>query len=202
MCPGPAATNTAVGGQYWPLLLSGANSSHVIVPTAVNVLGSGAYVYVTAYDSSVTPNVGYVFGFSVGSGGVLTPLSGSPFAAGVRPSAIASDSSSTYVYVTDFAKGNVRGYTVGSTGALTPLPGSPFPAGNQPTGIVVDPSYPYAYVANSTDATVTAYSIEQRRSHQHRHLRHRPAAGGHRNRSLDQPFPLHRQFPGQHRLRL
>lgn len=158
VCPGPAATNTAVGGQYWPLLLSGANSSHVIVPTAVNVLGSGSYVYVTAYDSSVTPSVGYVFGFSVGSGGVLTPLSGSPFAAGVRPSSIASDSSSTYVYVTDYAKGNVRGYTVGSTGALTALPSSPFAAGNQPTGVVVDPSYAYAYVTNSTDDTVTAYS--------------------------------------------
>ncbi len=84
------------------------------MPTAVNVLASGAYVYVTAYDSSVTPNVGYVFGFSVGSGGVLTPLSGSPFAAGVKPSAIASDATSAYVYVTDFSSGNVRGYTVAS----------------------------------------------------------------------------------------
>ena len=84
MCIGTPATNPAVNGQYWPLTLSGANSSHVIVPTAVNVLASGSYVYVTAYDSSVTPSVGYVFGFSVGSGGVLTPLSGSPFAAGVQ----------------------------------------------------------------------------------------------------------------------
>jgi 6-phosphogluconolactonase (cycloisomerase 2 family) len=159
VCPGPPATNTAVGGQYWPLLLSGANSSHVIVPTAVNVLGSGSYVYVTAYDSSVTPGVGYVFGFSIGSGGVLTPLSGSPFAAGVQPSSIASDSSSTYVYVTDYASGNVRGYTVGSTGALTALPSSPFASGNQPTGVVVDPTYAYAYVTNSTDDTVTAYSM-------------------------------------------
>lgn len=155
---GTPATNSAVNGQYWPLTLSGANASHVIVPTAVNVLASGADVYVTAYDSSVTPNVGYAFGFSVGSGGVLTPLSGSPFAAGVKPSAIASDATSTYVYVTDFNSGNVRGYTV-NTGNLTPLAGSPFPAGNQPSAIVVDPSYPYAYVANSQDSTVTAYSM-------------------------------------------
>jgi 6-phosphogluconolactonase (cycloisomerase 2 family) len=158
VCLGTAATNTAVSGQYWPLLLPGANSSHVIVPTGVNVLASGSYVYVTAYDSSVTPSVGYVFGFSVGAGGVLTPLSGSPYAAGVQPSAIASDSSSTYVYVTDFARGNVQGYTVAS-GSLTPLAGSPFPAGNQPSAVVVDPSYAYAYVANSLDATVTAYSM-------------------------------------------
>ncbi len=159
VCLGPAATNTAVGGQYWPLTLSGANSSHVIVPTAVNVLDSGSYIYVTAYDSSVTPSVGYVFGFSVGSTGVLTPLSGSPFAAGVRPSSIASDPTSTYVYVTDYTSGNVRGYTVSSSGALTALSGSPFPAGNQPTAVVVDPSYAYAYVTNYTDDTVTAYSM-------------------------------------------
>jgi 6-phosphogluconolactonase (cycloisomerase 2 family) len=155
---GALAVNSAVNGQYWPLTLSGANTSHVIVPTAVNVLASGAYVYVTAYDSSVTPNVGYVFGFAVGSSGVLTPLSGSPYAAGVKPSAIASDATSTYVYVTDFTGGNVRGYKVAS-GSLTPLAGSPFHAGNQPSAIVVDPSYPFAYVANSLDSTVTAYSV-------------------------------------------
>jgi 6-phosphogluconolactonase (cycloisomerase 2 family) len=150
--------NPAVAGQYWPLTLTGANAGHVIVPTAVDVLASGAYVYVTAYDSSVTPNVGYVFGFAVGSGGVLTPLSGSPYAAGVKPSAIASDGTSTYVYVTDFTSGNVRGYSV-SSGNLTPLSGSPFHAGNQPSAIVIDPSYPYAYVTNSLDSTVTAYSV-------------------------------------------
>jgi 6-phosphogluconolactonase len=158
-CLGPPAVNSAVNDTYWPLSLSGSKASDVIVPSAVNVLASGAYVYVTAYDSSVTPNVGYIFGFAVGSGGVLTPLSGSPYAAGVQPSAIASDASSAYLYATDFLSGKVLGYSVASSGNLTPLSGSPFPAGNQPSGIVVDPSYPYTYVTNSLDATVTAYSM-------------------------------------------
>ena len=156
---GTPVTNPAVSAQYWPLALTGANASDVIVPTAVNVLASGAYVYVTAYDSSVTPNVGYVFGFSVGSTGALTALPGSPFAAGVKPSAIASNATSANVYVTDLSSNNVRGYVVGSTGALTALSGSPFPAGNQPSAIVVDTAYAFAYVANSQDSNVTAYSI-------------------------------------------
>jgi 6-phosphogluconolactonase len=156
---GTPVTNPAVSAQYWPLTLTGASASDVIVPTAVNVLASGAYVYVTAYDSSVTPNVGYVFGFSVGSTGALTPLPGSPFAAGVKPSAIASNTTSADVYVTDFTSGNVRGYAVGSTGALTSLSGSPFPSGNQPSAIVVDSAYAFAYVANSQDSNVIAYSI-------------------------------------------
>src|SRR5579863_287569 len=78
VCLGTPANNSAVNGQYWPLTLPSAPSD-VIVPTAVNVLASGAYVYVTAYDSSTPSPVGYVFEFSVGAGGVLTPVTGSPF---------------------------------------------------------------------------------------------------------------------------
>jgi 6-phosphogluconolactonase len=155
---GSPAFNSAVTGNYWPLIVPG-KPSDVIVPTAVSVLPSGAYVYVTAYDSSITPNAGYLFAFAVGSGGVLAPVSGSPFAAGLHPSAIASDPSSKYVYATDYAGNNVLGYSVGGSGALTQLAGSPFKAGNAPSAIAVDQSFSFAYVANSTDATITAYSI-------------------------------------------
>jgi 6-phosphogluconolactonase (cycloisomerase 2 family) len=155
--PGTPVTNTSIGANYWPLILP-SNPGHIIVPTAINVLKSGADLFVTAYDSSVTPNVGYVFGFSIGTSGALTPLNGGvPFAAGVHPSAIASDSTSTYVYATDSASGNIRGYSF-TSGFLTQLSGSPFPAGDQPSAIVIDSIYPYAYVANSMDGNVTAYS--------------------------------------------
>ncbi len=162
----PPAVNPTLSSNYWPLALPGANtdptactsSFHILVPTGVTVLASGADVYVSAYDSTVTPNVGYIFGFSVGTGGVLTPLAGSPVAAGTLPSAIASDAAGKFVYVTDYTQGKVLGYSVAS-GALTPLAGSPFPAGNAPSAIVIDPSFAFAYVANSTDSTITAYSI-------------------------------------------
>ena len=159
--PGTPLTNTAIGANYWPLTLPSPNASHIIVPTAINVLKSGADLFVTAYDSSVTPNVGYVFGFSIGSTGALTPLNGGvPFAAGVKPSAVASatETSGTYVYVTDSTKGDVLGYTFAS-GILTSLSGSPYTVGNLPVAIVVDPAYPYVYVANSTDGNVVAFSI-------------------------------------------
>lgn len=157
VCINPAAVNPSVSASYWPLTLA-ANPTHVVLPTAVNVLSSGAYVYVSAYDTTVTPHVGYIFGFSVGTGGVLTALAGSPFSAGVLPSAITSDAAGTYLYITDYTRGNVLGYSVAS-GQLTPLAGNPFPAGNAPAAIVVDPSFPFAYVANSTDSTVSAYSV-------------------------------------------
>ncbi len=170
---GQPVTNTSTGANYWPLI-NPQYPSHIMVPTAVNVLHGGAYVYVTAYDSasvastnSGTVNicnlsasayagaVGYVFGFSVGSNGALTALPGSPFPAGSLPCGIASDPSGGHVYVTDYINGEVLGFSVAS-GALTAL-GSPVSAGNQPRAIAVDPTYPYAFVANSQDGSVSAY---------------------------------------------
>ncbi|MDR3773758.1 MAG: beta-propeller fold lactonase family protein [Terracidiphilus sp.] len=149
--------------NYWPLTLP-SNPTHIIVPTGVNVLASGADVYVTAYDASVAPIRGYVFGFAVGSGGALAPLNGGvphdmgvgSEGHGIRPSAIASDPTSTYVYVTDSTNGIVVSYSVAS-GVLTRIDDTP--AGDQPSAIVTDPVYPYLYVANALDSTVTAYSI-------------------------------------------
>jgi 6-phosphogluconolactonase len=177
VCLGSPAANTAVNGNYWPLSVS-CSPTDIIAPSGLNVLASGTYVYVTAYDSTAaaddaagTPNpcdltsnpnsapTGYVFGFSVGSGGVLTALPSSPFVAGVKPSGIATDSTGSYLYVTDFSASDVLAFNIAASGALSAMKGSPFLSGNQPTAIVVDPTYPYAYVTNSLDATVTAYSM-------------------------------------------
>jgi 6-phosphogluconolactonase (cycloisomerase 2 family) len=164
--------------------------SHVIVPTAINVLGSGSFIYVTAYDTTASPNAGYVFGFAVappsssavapggfcptGSNtipagtlppGTLCPLinGGGPFPAGIHPSAIASDPTGSYVYVTDMNSSHVLGYST-SSGGLTPLTNgaagtNQFLAGDQPSAIVADPQFPFIYVANMQDSTVTAYSM-------------------------------------------
>jgi 6-phosphogluconolactonase len=153
---GSAAVNSSISAKYWPLTITG-KPTDIIVPTGVGVLPSGKFVYVTAYDSTVTPHVGYIFAFAVDTGGVLTPVSGSPFAAGVQPSAIASDSTGAYVYATDFAANKVLGFSVAS-GVLTPLSGSPYPAGTAPAAITVDQAYNYTFVANSIDSSVTVYS--------------------------------------------
>jgi 6-phosphogluconolactonase (cycloisomerase 2 family) len=144
--------------NYWPLSLPG-SPNDIIVPTGINVLASGGEVFVSAYDSTVTPNRGYVFAFTATSSGALSPVNGgAPFAAGTNPSAIASDPSGSYVYVTDATSSNLLGFSVKS-GLLSPLSGSPFPTGNQPSAIAIDPSYPYLYVTNALDSTVSAYSI-------------------------------------------
>jgi len=170
---------------YWPLNVP-CNANDILAPTAINVVPSGKYVYVTGFDTTAAADdaagtantcdtsgtssapTGYVFSFAVNSDGSLTALAGSPFAVGApqtiggslivpHPSAITSDSTSSYVYVADMNSAKIHGYSVAS-GAMTELASSPYAAGNQPSAIIADPVYPYVYVANAADSNVIAYS--------------------------------------------
>jgi 6-phosphogluconolactonase (cycloisomerase 2 family) len=153
-----------------------AYSSDILVPTGVNVLVNnttvqGNAVYVTAYDQSAynpggTPtchsncaNPGWVFGYTIGSSGVLTPLA-SPYEAGVKPSALATDPTNRFVYVTDYASSQLIGYTILSGGTLSFMPSGPFRTGNEPSAIVVDPRGRFIYVTNSLDSSVSPYTID------------------------------------------
>ncbi len=152
---GTPVVNTSISASYWPLLLSGTAASDVFVPTAITV-SSGGSVYATGYDS--TTNLGYVFGFTTGSDGTLTAIPGFPVAVGTHPSAIASDASGAYLYVTDSAQNVVHGFQI-SGGALTALSGSPFATGGQPGAIVLDATGKYAMVANTQDSNLSVYSV-------------------------------------------
>jgi 6-phosphogluconolactonase len=154
---GTPVANSSISASYWPLTLPSA-PTHVLMPTAVTSAASGAYLYVTAYDTSIAPTVGYVFGFAVNSDGTLSALnSGIPFAAGGQPSAIASGGNGSAIFVTDFANSNVLSYTQ-NNGVLTPVAGSPFPAGSGPSAVVVDATGKFVYVTNSIDSSLTAYT--------------------------------------------
>ena len=76
-----------------------------------------------------------VSGYTInGVTGALTPITGSPFAAGGRPFSVAVDPTGKFAYVANNGSSNVSGYTInGLTGALTPITGSPFAAGTFPS---------------------------------------------------------------------
>jgi YVTN family beta-propeller protein len=140
-----------------------------IVPTGVASLANNNAVFVSAYDQSAynpggttssTANPGWVFSFSIGSGGALNPSNGSPYKAGVKPSALAADPTSRFVYVTDFASNQLIGYGIQSGSILSFLSNGPFKTGNEPAAISIDPRGRYIYVANALDSTVSAYVID------------------------------------------
>ena len=151
-----------------PLTVPG-YSGDTIVPTGVIALANNNGVYVTAYDQSAynpggtapsTANPGWIFGFTAGSGGALTPLAGSPWKAGIKPSALAADPTSRFLYATDFASNQLIGYTIQSGGVLNFLINGPFKAGNEPSAVTIDPRGKYIYVSNALDSSVAGYVID------------------------------------------
>ena len=140
-----------------------------LVPTGVTVLANGDAVFATVYDQSAynpggttssTANPGWIFGFAVGSGGALTPSSGSPFKAGVKPTALVADPTNRFVYVTDYASNELIGYGINSGSVLTFLINGPFKTGNEPSAVAIDPRGKFLYVSNALDSSVSAFAID------------------------------------------
>lgn len=140
-----------------------------VLPTGVMVLANNGAVYATVYDQSAynpggsttsDANPGWVFGFAVSSGGALSPAALSPYKAGVKPTALAADPTSRFVYVTDYASNQLIGYGITSGSTLNFLISGPFRTGGEPSAITIDPRGKYIYVSNSLDSTVSAYAID------------------------------------------
>jgi 6-phosphogluconolactonase len=89
--------------------------------------------------------------FSIGSGGSLSEISGSPYAVGTGPRAVRLDATGSYVYVANFGSNNISAFTLtAASGKLTAVAGSPFSSGGQmPIGIVNDNSKQFVAVINS-----------------------------------------------------
>lgn len=117
-----------------------------------------------------TPKFAYVANLSSNSvssyiidavAGGLTPVAGSPFAAGTGPFGVTADPQGKFVYVTNTNSDSVSAYSVDpSTGALLPVPGSPFASGADPGVPAVDPSGRFLYVPNFGSTNVSAYDID------------------------------------------
>jgi 6-phosphogluconolactonase (cycloisomerase 2 family) len=151
-----------------PLVIPG-GSGDITVPTAVAVLPNNNAVFASVYDQSsynpggtVTSSVhpGWVFSYATDSGGALTADAASPFQAGVKPSGVAVDPTSRFVYVTDYASNQLIGYGVTHNTALSFLISGPYKTGAEPSAVVVDPRGKFIYVSNALDSTVSAYAID------------------------------------------
>jgi 6-phosphogluconolactonase len=89
--------------------------------------------------------------FSIGSGGSLSEVSGSPYAVGTGPTSVDVDATGSYVYVANKGSNNISAFTLtAASGKLTAVAGSPFSSGGQlPIGIVNDNSKNFVAVINS-----------------------------------------------------
>jgi 6-phosphogluconolactonase len=151
------------GTAYWAL---GSN------PGGVAVSANGSWVYATNTGSIVTTTTpptagipviqpvtgsGTLSAFSIGSGGVLSPIGTYP--AGTAPTALAVDPTSRFLYVTDAAQDQVIEYLLSAAGVPTPINPGVLTTGTFPNGITVDPRGLYVYITNYTDGTISTYNI-------------------------------------------
>ena len=100
--------------------------------------------------------------YSIGTGGVLTGVPGTPFSAGAGTYGVVTSplgtSAGGFVYTADSTGDTVSAFAYDANGNLT-SPGGPYGVGSQPEGIAIDPTGSYLYVTNYGDGTISAFTI-------------------------------------------
>jgi 6-phosphogluconolactonase len=98
--------------------------------------------------------------------GALTPVAGSPFAAGNSPNYLAMDENQNFLYVTNSQSGNISAYAINATtGVLTPITGSPFAAQVSLVSVASDPTGNFLYTVaccySANVGSINAYTIDE-----------------------------------------
>jgi len=124
-----------------------------ITPAFVLVEPKGKFLYVA--DSAS----GRVLGFSIGGNGSLTTISGSPFAAGLGTSGLATDPQGALLFAANTGANTVSAYVIdGNTGALAPVSGSPFATPGRGPGFMAA-SGNFVYVVEQITNDIAVYNI-------------------------------------------
>ncbi len=137
-----------------------------IIPT--NELGYGMVVAQKQFLYTAFIGTGQIYGWTIGSGGGLTAISGSPFSApyliGIGSNQGLQDMivnpKGTLLFVDDVSVEGIYVYTIGAGGVLTTVSGSPFSVPFFPGNMATDGQGKYLYVTTDTNGSqIAAYSI-------------------------------------------
>jgi len=155
----------------WLVAVSGSTVSVYAISPSTGALTS---VQTISGDSPISaaidPTGSFLFAANVNSNsvsaftfdqntGLLTPVAGSPFPAGLNPQSVAIEHGK-FLYVPNGNSASVSAYAINAkTGALLPVPGSPFPTGAVPVTATTKNSF--LFVGNSADKTVSQYAIDK-----------------------------------------
>jgi 6-phosphogluconolactonase (cycloisomerase 2 family) len=134
---------------------NGSASSVTANVTSVAVACSGMALY--AYVVNNGDNT--VSQYTIGTGGVLAPMSTPTVMTGTFPESITVDPTGHYAYVANLNDNTVSQYTITAGGALTPNTPATVATGTGPWAVTLDAAGQYAYVLNSVDSTISQYTI-------------------------------------------
>ena len=122
-------------------------------PRSLAFSPSGGYLAVGNWaDDSVSV-------FSVGTGGALTQVTGSPFVTGAGPQSVAFSPNGGLLATANLTDSTVSVFSVGAGGALSEVTGSPFATGKGPQSVVFSPVGGLLATANRIDSTVSVFSV-------------------------------------------
>jgi 6-phosphogluconolactonase (cycloisomerase 2 family) len=146
--------DTTTGATSFASFLASSSSS--TSDNALAIDSKGAYLYIARSGSN-----GGIAVYTIGAGGVVTSIAGSPFAAGNRPFSVVLDKTGKYLYVANRTDNTISGYSIGTGSALTALSGSPFTSGQQVNTLGVDPGGTYLLAgANAGNPDLSMYSFD------------------------------------------
>lgn len=151
-------------------LLVSATGASAASPTFSQVSGSPFAFGETPFSVAFSPGGGLlatanydtntVSVFSVGGGGSLTQVAGSPFStgqySGPRSAVFSPDGR---LLATANLGNSVSVFSVASDGTLTEVPGSPFQSGNEPSSVAFSPDGGLLATANTIDDTVSVFAV-------------------------------------------
>ena len=166
-----SAKDGSLGNAVGCYPLNGSTAVQGSQPIGISATAFVNYLYVADQGTHS------VYAYSVNyTNGVLTPLANNSYQAGVKPSAIASDPSGRFVYVTDQYENLLLGYDIQADGSLQAMLDGPFPTDLFPNAIAIDPRGLFMYVTNFNSNDVRAYAIASSASAQGSSPQGTPAA--------------------------
>lgn len=127
----PFSSSTGISSSGVLSLSLGSQST--VSDNALAVSSNSAYLYIARSG----PGGGLAV-YTIGSGGALTEVSGSPLAAGNQPSSVVVNKAGTDIYVANQLDSTISGYSISSTGAVAVLSPATSSVVAKPRALAVD----------------------------------------------------------------
>jgi 6-phosphogluconolactonase len=158
-------------------LTPGATATVGTAPSGMDITTDGGFLYISNSGSSnvsafaICNQVVTSCSVPTSPDGALTPVTGSPFSAGLGPTSIVAAPSGKFLFVVDRQSNQISEYKLATgTGELTANTQASISTGNTPTGVTLrvgttvisttQGTTDYLYVANLGSSTITAYSFD------------------------------------------
>jgi 6-phosphogluconolactonase len=133
-------SNGTFSAPLWLLPISTTTSDQGLA-----VSSGSSYLYISRNGSQ-----GGLAVYAIGSGGGLSPISGSPFAAGSQPVSVTLNQGNTYAYIANQGDSTISGYGVASNGAVSILNPATVSTSAAPSALAVDNSGNYLLATSAT----------------------------------------------------